>query len=312
MKGSIMKHFLTATTALLALSAQAQVSGPNRPGPGSSPGTFQTPSSSSSSIQVTTPDSANISVAPRTPNPDLSPVPQTSLGTPDASGGALTDSLRSRSSFPSSRNAETGASDRSALDQNEIEARRLTPLPDITPPLQPINPPLQPIQGAGSTIRGTTPNTANPAAPFATGTNASGAASTTVPPPMPSDLNTTGINTPPRVPEQPLDQALSAKLRAQLSQTPRSGAARLSPETIRDLRITSQGGKVILEGNVMTLAQKQLVENQARQIPGVVAVENRLNIRETAVGSPATGQTGQGQLNPSRSQLDHPEISPDF
>jgi hypothetical protein len=285
-KGNFMKHYLTVTAALLAFSAQAQVSGPSRPGLGTSPGTFQTPESTSSSIQITTPDSAAISVSPPIVNPKLSPVPRTPLGTPDATGGTLTDSLRSRSTFPSSRDAETGHAD--ALNQSETDARRLTPLPDITPRLPA-------IQGGGSTL--------NPATP-------------TVPPSQPAmrtDLNTTGINTPPRTTEKPLDQALSAKIRAQLSEVPRSAAARLGPETIRDLRITTQGGKVILEGNVDSAAQRQLVEMQARQVPGVVAIEDHLNIRQPSVGSPATGQTGQGQLNPSQDiKADHPEIAPDF
>ena len=281
-----MKGYLAVAGALLAFSAQAQTSGPSHPGPGSLPGTFQTPGASSSSIQIATPDSAAISVSPPMVNPKLSPVPHTSLGTPDATGGTLTDSLRSRSTFPSSRDWETGRAD--TLNQSEADARRLTPLPDSAPRLPA-------IQGGSSTINPATPTV--PSAQPATRT----------------DLNTTGINTPPRAPEKPLDQALSAKIRAGLSEVPRSAAARLGPETIRDLRITSQGGKVILEGNVDSPAQRQLVETQARQVPGVVAIENHLNIRQASVGSPATSQTGQGALNPSQDiKADHPQTSPDF
>jgi len=300
-KGSLMKHYFTVTAALLALSAQAQVSGPNRVGPGTSPGTFQSPASTSSSIQQTTPDSAVISVSPPVANPDISPVPQTSIGTPDARGGTITDQLRDRSSFPSSRDAETGTAAERALNQSE-QGRRLTPLPELTPTLPP-------IQGGGSTIRGTAP--AIPKSSTLNGSGVSGVG--TIPEPaMRSDLNTTGINTPPRIPEKPLDKALSAKIRAQLSQAPQSAAARLSPDTIRDLRITSEGGKVILEGNVNSVAQKQLAEMQARQVPGVVAVENHLNIRNSSIGAPATGQTGQGQSDSPPVKADHPEISPDF
>jgi osmotically-inducible protein OsmY len=125
-------------------------------------------------------------------------------------------------------------------------------------------------------------------------------------------LNTTGVNTPPRVPEKPLDKALSAKIRAQLSDVPQSAAARLSPETIRDMRITSEGGKVILEGNVKNDTQKRLAETEARRVPGVVAVENRLNIRDTSIGAPASGQTGEGQSQKQPVKADHPETSPDF
>src|SRR2546421_6832568 len=223
-----MKHYLTATAVLLALSVQAQVAGPNRPGPGTSPGTFQTPGSASSSIQttttdpaaptITTPDTAAIGVAPPVVNPPNVPVPGTSIGTPDATAGTLGDSLRSRSSFPSSRDWETGAVGAS----RPLEPRRITP-------------PLDTIQDSGTTIRGT-----DTTIPPSTNLNSSAISGTATPsqPAMPSDLNSTGVNTPPRANELPLDKALSAKIRAQLSQMPKTGTARLSPETIRDLRIT--------------------------------------------------------------------------
>lgn len=300
-KSNFMKRsFVTAAAAVVAVSAQAQLSGPNRIGPGTSPGTFQTPGSTSSSISVTTPDSSAISVAPPTPNPSLSPVPQTPIGTPDATGGTITDSLRSRSTFPSSRDWETGAATRRALDQSEADTRRLTPLPDATPTLPP-------IKGGGS---GAIPSST------LDGSGVAGVGTTTSTPKVPSDLNTTGVNTPPRVNEKPLDKALSAKIRAQLSQVPQSAAARLSPETIRDLRITSDGGRVILEGNVQSPAQKQLVEHQARQIPGVVAIVNRLNVRDISVGAPATGQTGSAQsqsgLDAAQKRANDASIAPDF
>src|SRR5688572_17692778 len=139
-KGKFMNRYLTATAALLAFSAQAQLSGPNRVGPGTSPGTFQTPGSTASSIQVTTPDSAAISVAPPVANPRTGPLPRTSLGTPDATAGTLGDSLRSRSTFPSSRDWETGVG---APGTTEIgsDSRRLTPPPStLNPNLSPALP----------------------------------------------------------------------------------------------------------------------------------------------------------------------------
>jgi hypothetical protein len=301
-KANCMKPILTATAAAaLALAVQAQTSGPSHPGPGALPGTFQLPGATSSSIQVTTPDSAAIKVAPPITNPDLSPVPHTPIGTPDARGGTITDQLRTQSSFPSSRDWETGSAER-ALNQSG-EGRRLTPLPDAAPTLPA-------IQGASNTkIQGTAPAMQSRSALDGSGVSGTG---TTPAPAMRSDLNTTGVNTPARVPEKPLDKALTAKIRAQLTEAPQSTAARLTPETIRDLRITSQGGKVILEGNVASSAQKQLAEMEARRVPGVIAVENHLNVRDTSVGAPAAGQTGQGQSSASPSKGEHPEISPDF
>ena len=85
---------------------------------------------------------------------------------------------------------------------------------------------------------------------------------------------------------------------------------RLSPETIRDMRITSQGGKVILEGNVGSAVEKQMIEVQARRVPGVVAIENRLTVRQRNVGAAATSQSGQSPRNASDLNDDHPAPSP--
>jgi len=236
--------------------------------------------------------------------------------------------LRDRTAFPSSRDWETtsGVND---------QRRRLTPIPDRT--LPDVTPDLGTIQGADSTIRGgsttiptsptinsqttgiapTSPGINSPTtgvAPTSPTVNSaiSGTAPTTPLPPMRSDLNTTGVNTPPRASEQPLDQALSAKIRAEMSQTPARGMARLAPETVRDLRITSQGGRVILEGNVRTPLEKQLVEAQARRVAGVVAIDNRVTVGNRSVGGPATGQTGQSRQNSSDLNDDQPATAPDL
>jgi hypothetical protein len=303
-KGIFMKRYLTATAALLALSAHAQLSGPNRTGVGTSPGTFQTPGSTASSIEVTTPDSSAIRVAPPIANPRVGPVPRTSLGTPDATAGTLAESLRNRSAFPSSRDWETGVGAPPATEVGS-DSRRLTPPPST------INPNLPPITGSSTAISGSTtaPGSTRVTPPIS-GTG--GAASTTTTPALRSDLNTTGVNTPPRTDEQPLDKALSAKIRAQLSQTQNRASARLAPEVVRDMRITSQGGKVILEGNVSSAAEMRMVEMEARRVPGVVAVENRLTVRNRNAGAPAAGQIGQSPRNTSDLNDDHPALSPEI
>jgi hypothetical protein len=306
-----MKVYLTATAALLALSAQAQLSGPNRVGPGTSPGTFQTQGSTASSIQTTTPDSAAISVAPPIANPVTGPQPRTSLGTPDATAGTLGDSLRTRSSFPSSRDWESGVG-ASATTEIGTDSRRLTPPPST------INPNLSPTLQTSPTPPAVTtpvpPPVTSPVPPASTRVtpSTSGVSPTTPAPAMPSDLNTTGVNTPARTAEQPLDRALSAKIRAELSQTPARATMRLSPETIRDMRITSQGGKVILEGNVGSAVERQMIEVHARRVPGVVAIENRLAVRNRAAGAPATSQIGQSPRNASDLNDDHPALSPEI
>jgi len=288
-----MNKFLTATAALAALTAvHAQVP---RTTAGDSGIRVNTPTTS-----VSTPDTVNINGGSPTVNPRSGPLPRTSVGTPDARGGTLTDSLRDRTAFPSSRDWETSS------DINQ-QPRRLTPLPDRT--LPDVTAPNSTIEGAGSTIRGgsttipTSPTLNSqttgiaPTSPTVNST-ITGAAPTSPVPPMRSDLNATGVNTPPRTNEQPLDQALSAKVRAELSQTPARGM-RLAPETVRDLRITSQGGRLILEGNVNSLAEKQFVEAQARRVPGVVAIDNRMNVTNRGLGAPAAGQIGQSRQNSS-------------
>lgn len=254
-----MKRYLLATAALAALTTQAQVGGPNRPGPGTSPGTFQQPGATESSIKQTSPSSGALSTD-RPGDLQNSGPRNTRVGTPDATGGAQSDSLRARRSFPNSRDWETGAVGGSVDAQTGTEtSRRLNPPSDGA---------LDPSAAPGSRR-------------------------------IPSDLNTTGVNTPARKNEQPLDKALSAKIRAQLSQTPVGAkpVIKITPESVRDLRITSQNGKVIIEGNVGSKSEKDAIEIRAKEVQGVAAVENRLKVKNENVGSAASGQTGHSSAD---------------
>ena len=326
-----MKQYAIATAALVALTAQAQVSGPNRPGPGKSPGTFQQPSTTSPSTRaipgsvtsVPSPGEATASTVDdgiQPPFPESAPVvedtfqtqpqpgalnrdplasprtgvlPNNRIGTLDPIRGAETDSLRARSAFPNSRDWEANAGAPPA-GATGSDSSRLTPRPDINP--QP-----RPLGGAAS-------STAVPTAP------------------VPSDLNTTSVNTPARTVEQPLDRALSAKIRSQLSQDPVGATpptARISPENVRDLRITSQGGRIVLEGTVNNEKEKEAIEMRARAVQGVAGIDNRIRVKTQNSGAPAVGQSGQsqsaqpdvkaGQSKQNSSDLDdsHPELTPD-
>src|SRR5690606_16429138 len=51
-------------------------------------------------------------------------------------------------------------------------------------------------------------------------------------------------------------------------------------EDLRDVRVVSSGGVVQLEGVVLKGAQRQIVERVAQGAPGVVAVENRVEISQ--------------------------------
>ena len=316
-----MKRYLIATAALVALSAQAQLSGPNRTGPGASPGTFQQPGSTDAAIQTTTPGLTPPTTSPGITSsspirpqarPDPGPIPRTSIGTPDATDRALTDSLRSRSSFPSSRDWEGAGAPPQTKVGRDLDTTRLTPLPDVTPALPA-------IRGSETTLDGTRPALPPPTQ------NRAGLGGE-LPRAGATDLTPSGVNTPSRVEEKPLDRALTAKIRAQLSQAPTGvdSRMRIAPETVRDLRISTQNGRVVLEGSVSSQAEKELIERRAREVHGVANIENRLTVRSPTSpnsGAPATGEIGRssqgtvsGQSSQNRSDLDddHSDFQPDL
>ncbi len=244
MRGNIaMKKQFWVASALLALTAvHAQVSGPNRPGPGTSPGTFQ--------------------------NPDA----------PQNLPASNTPSLNQSTNQPGQVRGDDYTPSGSVVDPTFREWQE-----KLYPPDRRVN------------------TNSNPFAP----------------PPevqaIPSDLNATGINTPASRPEGPLDQALSAKIRAQLSQQPTNStdSLKIAPATVRDLRITSQSGKVILEGTVENWEQKGMIEKQAKAIPGVASVDNRIRIGRSEVGGPPTSLSGQAaQTNSSPAKPPNLRLGP--
>lgn len=290
------KYFMTAA-ALATITAQAQVSGPNRPGPGTSPGTFQTPST-----KPGTPSSFD------TLNPPVSDIPTARTQSPGSlSSGATViqpngplpgvqqndpQDLRTRSQFPSSRDWETNSVGGPGENERGSESGRLTPPPDV-------NPRPTPLQGGSVTT-----------SPIGGSNPAPGGAST-----LPTPTT-----------EQPFDRALSAKIRAQLSHDPQDAkqGARISPEAVRDLRIQSQNGKIILEGAVSSQAEKDAIALRAKGVQGVAGVENRLRVKSQNSGAPAAGEAGRsgspidpkltpGQTPQNDSDLNdsHPEITPD-
>jgi hypothetical protein len=302
-----MKKEFIAAAAFLAFGVNAQLSGPNRPGPVTSPETLLTPPELPPAVRS---ESITNSPRPGILTPDTSPAPgstavtppRTSIDTPDATVG-ITDPFRSTSptnrpggSINDSREWErnVGGPVSGELGRDQ---QRLTP-PPVEPPVEPVNPDTSELDRSGLS--------GGPQAPK-----------------IPSDLNTTGVNTPPRMAEQPLDRALSAKIRAQLSTAPPVGqpVVRIAPEMVRDLRITSQNGKVILEGNVNSEREKEMIEFRAKEVQGVASVENKLKVRNQATGAPGSTQTGQSQQpaeasgqtpqNSSDLQDEHRDITPD-
>jgi hypothetical protein len=55
-----------------------------------------------------------------------------------------------------------------------------------------------------------------------------------------------------------------------------------------------------------------LVEAQARRVPGVVAIDNRVNISNRGIGAPAAGQIGQSRQNTSDLNEDRSVTAPDL
>jgi hypothetical protein len=342
----MMKTKLIATTALLALgaSAQAQLSGPNRPGIGTSPGTFQSQSSSvgtstgtttgtglsggdssstgagrtteplgtfgntardgiHSTLPDVTPSLPNITpplsdtttgsqienpagVFRSTPMPSTGVTPRTGVGSADATRGAVDPFATPTIRRSDDLNGVGGA----ASGEIGNDRGRLTPPPDVRPSPRPLgddstsaailgNPNLQRVNADTSDFDRSSLS-GGPQAPK-----------------VGSDLNTSGVRATPRTQQQPLDQALSAKIRAQLSQTPVGGkpVIRLNGDTVRDMRITSQNGRVVLEGNVNSQQERDLIELRAREVQGVAAIDNRLKVRNQNVGAPAASESGTSQ-----------------
>jgi len=375
-----MKKKVIATAALLALSqaAQAQLSGPNRIGIGSSPGTFQGPTSTGSSvtsgstldgssansptsgartgtgiststdslsrpaqlngtlgtfgntdrIDSTVPDATpalpNITPSVRSsatgsqienppgvfrdaPIPSTGVTPRTGVGSADATQGTV-DPFGSPALHRSDELNGIGAP---ATGETGFD-RRLTPPPDVVPNPRPL----------GQTLGTDAQLSTSPAT-----VNSSGGSLNQTPRTEGnfnrSDLNTTGINTPPRNQPQPFDQALSAKIRAQMSQTPVGAkpVVRLNDEDIRDMRITSQNGRVTLEGTVHSQQERDVIEKRAREVQGVASIDNRLKVRGQNVGAPASSQSGEsrqqdrasGQSKQNSSDLndEHKDVTPD-
>jgi len=220
------------------------------------------------------------------------------------------DPLRSRSTFPTSRDWENNVGGAANSDIG-TDAGRLTPPPNINPPLT----------GTGSAtmttpsdvLRGTSPvnglNATSPNIGTAATTPAVGLNPTS--PVVGSELNTTGVPASGALDQQPLDRAMTAKIRSQLSGSPRAGVTAIAPELVKGLNISSQNGRVIIEGNVPNQATRAAIMRRAREVQGAAGVVDRMTISGNAVGAPGAAQSGQSPQNQDDLNDSHPEISPD-
>jgi hypothetical protein len=82
--------------------------------------------------------------------------------------------------------------------------------------------------------------------------------------------------------------------------------AGLPAQTLNNVHVRSMNGRVTLTGQVNNPTEKQQIETQVRQIPGVRMVDNRLQVGAgtdaTGTGGPGAGAgasgTGTGTANP--------------
>ena len=86
------------------------------------------------------------------------------------------------------------------------------------------------------------------------------------------------------------------------------------------MRITSQNGKVTLEGTVSSEKEREMIEFRAKEVQGVAKIENRLKVQNRAQGAPGSSESGQSQgrsssgqspQNKSDLQEEHRELTPD-
>lgn len=278
--------------------------------PSTAPTTTTTPSTSSpSNFDVVPPP-----VMPNDPINDRFTIPRNSSGIstiPPLPSG--TDPLRSRSAFPTSRDWENNVGGAANSDIG-TDAGRLTPPPDIN-----VRP--RPLTGTGSAtmttpsdvIRGTSPNTGlnatSPTIGTATTSPVTGLNATS--PVAGSELNTTGTPATGGLDRQPLDRAMTAKIRSQLSVSPKPGATAISPELINGLRISSQNGRVVIEGNVPNEAMRDSIMRRAGEVQGTGGIIDRMTVANSAVGAPGSTQSGQSPQNQDDLNDNHPQISPD-
>jgi len=94
----------------------------------------------------------------------------------------------------------------------------------------------------------------------------------------------------------PADRAISQSVTNSLM------TAGVSSQTLTNIHVRAMNGTVILTGQVGTQTEKQRVETQAQQTPGVRSVINQLRIAgstpssagDTGIGGTGTSATGQG------------------
>jgi len=87
----------------------------------------------------------------------------------------------------------------------------------------------------------------------------------------------------------PADQAVTQSITNSLMT-----AGGVSAQTLTNIHVRTMNGRVILTGQVNTQTEKQNIETQVRQTPGVRMVINQLRVGATGVGGPGASGASTG------------------
>jgi osmotically-inducible protein OsmY len=123
-----------------------------------------------------------------------------------------------------------------------------------------------------------------------------------------NNLDRTGLGTPGATTQQGTqsaqnqaggssDQALTSSVKASLQ----TGVGSISSDTLKNIQVTTSSGRVTLKGTVNSDAEKQEIEKQIKQLPGVQSVDNQLTVgqgQETRPQGQKEGQPQSGQATP--------------
>jgi osmotically-inducible protein OsmY len=88
------------------------------------------------------------------------------------------------------------------------------------------------------------------------------------------------------------DQAITRSVKASLQ----TGVGSISSDMLKKIDVSASNGRVTLKGSVNSDTEKQQIEKQVKQIPGVQSVDNQLKVGpEPGATQPQSQTQGQGQ-----------------
>jgi len=83
------------------------------------------------------------------------------------------------------------------------------------------------------------------------------------------------------------DQTLTASIQSSLQ----AGIGNISADRLKNIEVNAANGRVTLKGNVASESEKQEIENHVKQLPGVQAVDNQIQVSSDSAQPQPQGQT---------------------